>query len=78
MHRLGSRVASRRAAAGLTRRELAARAGLTTRYIELIETGHRTNLTMATLGRIAEALETRPGDLLSDDPDPVEDKALVR
>lgn len=48
---------------GLSQEELAARAEVTTRYVSMLETRSK-NVTLATVERIAAALEMTPCDLL--------------
>lgn len=61
---LGRRIAEARRAKGLTQAEVARRAGLTTRYISMVETGRR-NPTFLVLNDIARGgLGAAPGPLL--------------
>jgi transcriptional regulator with XRE-family HTH domain len=62
---LGRRVATRRRDLGLSREELAARAGMAAGYVEYLET-RATHLSTAGLLRLASALDTTPGVLLGD------------
>lgn len=71
---LGARVRASRAEAGLTRRALAARSGVSERYIAQCEAGHG-NISVARLRDIAAALGRHVADLL-EDPDPL--AALIR
>jgi transcriptional regulator with XRE-family HTH domain len=60
----GSRVRAHRLAAGLTQEGLGERAGLHFTYIGSVERGER-NVTLDTILRLADALETDPGGLLN-------------
>ncbi len=59
---MGRRVAEVRRARGLTQAELAEAAGVTTRYIQTIESG-RQNLTLVSLFHVAAALRVAVLDL---------------
>jgi transcriptional regulator with XRE-family HTH domain len=48
---------------GLTQEDLAERAGLSTRYVGAVERA-AVSASITVLGRIAEALDVEPGDLL--------------
>ncbi len=48
---------------GLTQEDLAERAGLSTRYVGAVERA-AVSASVTVLGRIAEALDVEPGDLL--------------
>lgn len=61
---LGERLADLRQAAGLSRRQLAALAGLADRHVGDIECG-RLSPTVKTLERLAAALGCEPADLLA-------------
>lgn len=59
------KIEARRQTLGLSQEEAASRAGLATRQQwHAIESGRNTNVTMETLGRIAQALECDPRDLI--------------
>ncbi len=60
---LGRRVRARREQDGLSRRELAARASLSTRFLLQVELG-RANISVRKLAGLARALGTTPGRLL--------------
>jgi transcriptional regulator with XRE-family HTH domain len=68
--RAGARLRSLRLAAGLTQLELAARSGVSHEAISLLELGRR-GPQIATIRRLAEALEVAPADLVA----PAEDGA---
>lgn len=59
-------LARKRAEAGLSYRGLAAKAGLTGAYLFQVETGSRTP-TMASISKIALALDTTPVQMLMED-----------
>jgi transcriptional regulator with XRE-family HTH domain len=59
----GERVRAIRLRLGLTQEGLGQKAGLHFTYIGAVERGER-NVTLATIIRIAEALETDPGQLV--------------
>ena len=61
---LGRRVRERRVAAGFTMKELAARSGLSARFLVQVESGQG-NLSVRSLAGLAHALGTTPADLLS-------------
>jgi len=61
---LGRRCRERRAEKGLTLRELAARSGLSPRFLTQVETG-RGNISVRNLASLARALGTTPAALLS-------------
>ncbi|MBX3227758.1 MAG: LexA family transcriptional regulator [Labilithrix sp.] len=63
IYRVARAIAARRRALGLTQEALAERLELATKNVQRIESGAQ-NLTLATLERIAVALETTPGTLL--------------
>ena len=60
---LGQRVRARRAARGSTLRDLAQRAGISERFLVLLEAG-RANISVRKLAGLAAALATTPVDLL--------------
>ncbi len=60
---LGRRVAEQRAKAGLSREEVAERAGMSPGYLTYVETSSSPNPTHATLMRLAAALDTSPNVL---------------
>jgi transcriptional regulator with XRE-family HTH domain len=64
---LGRRVADRRRRCGLSRAELAARAGVSTPYLSYLET-HPANVTTTCLMGLADALETTAEALLGASP----------
>lgn len=64
---LGQRVRERRTERGLTLRDLAARAGLSLRFVAEVEAG-RGNPSVASLAAMAEALQTSAAELLADPP----------
>jgi transcriptional regulator with XRE-family HTH domain len=53
--RVGRRIAERRAALGWTQEQLAEKIGISTRYLQAIESGAE-NLTLDSLGKFARAL----------------------
>jgi transcriptional regulator with XRE-family HTH domain len=55
------RIAEIRRSRGLTQEELAARLGVTTRYVARLESG--ANLTVTTIAFVANALRIEPGEL---------------
>ena len=63
--RLGGAVREARAARGLTLRELAARSGLSSRFLVQVE-GGRGNLSVRSLAAVARALGTTPATLLAE------------
>lgn len=63
---LAERVRERRKALGLTQEQLAELAGLSTNFLARMEMSGRTP-SLATLTRIADALEVRVSDLLTED-----------
>lgn len=60
---LGHRIARRRQELGLSREDVAARAGMAAGYVAYLEE-HQTRLSVAALLRLADALETTPAVLL--------------
>ena len=60
---VGRRVAELRAAAGLTQADLAEQVGVSIQYLQRIEAGAE-NLTLRSLVRLANVLETEVGELL--------------
>jgi len=64
---LGVKLREVRVRRGLTQEGLALMAGYARSYILAIERGERTNLTLEALGRLADALGVRPGDLLGEE-----------
>ena len=62
---LGCKVRALRAARGLTRRELAARSGLSERFLARIEAGDG-NVSLLRFAALADALGVFPADLLRD------------
>jgi XRE family aerobic/anaerobic benzoate catabolism transcriptional regulator len=67
LERLAGRVRARRQALALTLRELGERAGVSERFLVLLE-GGRANVSVTKLSDIARALGTTASDLLSDRP----------
>jgi XRE family aerobic/anaerobic benzoate catabolism transcriptional regulator len=67
LERLAGRVRARRQALSLTLRELSQRAGVSERFLVLLE-GGRANVSVTKLEDIARALGTHAADLLSDRP----------
>lgn len=63
---LAERVRERRKALGLTQEQLAEQAGLSTNFLARLEMSGRTP-SLATLTRIAGALEVHPSDLLAEE-----------
>jgi XRE family aerobic/anaerobic benzoate catabolism transcriptional regulator len=61
---MGQRVRERRAAQGFTLKELASRAGLSSRFLVQVESGSG-NLSVRSLAGLAHALGTTPADLVS-------------
>lgn len=64
LRRLGQRVRARRARARLSRAELAARSGVSVRFLAQLESGH--NVSVRTLSQVAGALGERPSALLGE------------
>lgn len=64
---IGQRIRSLRTAAGLSGRKLAAAAGVSQPFLSQLELG-QTSASIATLYRIANALNTTPADLLPESP----------
>lgn len=62
--RLGATIRDRRAALGVSQRELAARAGVDRAFLNGVENGRR-NLTLAMLAKLAGGLDTTIGSLTS-------------
>lgn len=61
----GKNVRKMRDAKSFTQEELAFRAGMKRSYLSDLERGHR-NPTVRALGRIAEALDVKPAELLQE------------
>jgi XRE family aerobic/anaerobic benzoate catabolism transcriptional regulator len=77
LERIGERLRSLRQARGLSRKELAQRAGLSLRFLAQVETGHG-NIAVTRLARLARALDTGLAALVSEFPsDPAERLPLV-
>lgn len=68
---LGRRTRQRRLARGWTIRDVAERSGVSPRYLVQLESG-RGNISVRRLADIAEALETTPASLLSDELEPAQ------
>jgi transcriptional regulator with XRE-family HTH domain len=68
MNRIGIRVRAHRLRCGLSVPGLARAIGASTRYVEMIEAGHRLP-SIPMLYRLAEALDVDAGELLSGDLD---------
>lgn len=66
LHELGRRVRARRAARGHSLRELAQRAGLSTRFLVEVEAGSG-NISVKKLAALARALDTTPASLLDEE-----------
>ena len=66
-HQIGAKVRAIRARRGLSGRKLAAAADVSQPFLSQLEAGH-TSVAIATLYRIAAALDVRPSDLLPDPP----------
>ena len=60
----GARVRARRTKLGLTQEQLAERSGLHFTYVSSVERGER-NVTLRTIVRLADALDTTAAELLS-------------
>ncbi|MBI3583596.1 MAG: helix-turn-helix transcriptional regulator [Nitrospinae bacterium] len=73
---VGRRIRSLRQAGGLTQEELGEKAGLNYKFIGELERG-RVNVSLDSLGVIAEALGVRIGDLFSKEKIPVQ-KVFVK
>jgi len=65
LENLGMRIADLRKRRGLTQEDLAGLAEMDRSYLSEIENGHK-NLSVASLIRIAAALNERPGKLLDE------------
>lgn len=63
---LGQSIKQHREALGLTQAQLAERAGLTNTHLQKIEAGKTPGITLFTLARIAQGLDTTPAHLLND------------
>lgn len=61
---LAQRVARGREKLGISQRELARRAGLSSRHVSMIERGAITNIRASTASALADALGIAPGELL--------------
>lgn len=77
LDRLGSSLRRRRTDQALTLRELAERAGVSERFLGLLETG-RANVSITHLDDIARALGTSPGTLLDETAGPRGDEVSPR
>ncbi len=66
---IGKRVRERRAALKWTQQELADTTGIGRSYIASIETGQQANITVATINKLAVALNCTPQYLTGDTPD---------
>ena len=66
-HQIGAKVRAIRGERGLSGRKLAAAADVSQPFLSQLEAG-RTSVAIATLYRIATALDVRPSDLLPDPP----------
>lgn len=66
MQRIGQRIRSLRRSKRMSVDKLARSTGKTARYLQLIEAGDRTNLTLETLYAIARGLDVDPAQLVSD------------
>jgi transcriptional regulator with XRE-family HTH domain len=66
---LGARLAAVRRARGLTRREVAAAAGVSASFLGMVERGE-TDLSLTRFTRLADFLGASVADLLGDDPSP--------
>ena len=66
-YRIGAKVKSLRTERGLSGRKLAAAADVSQPFLSQLEAGH-TSVAIATLYRIAAALDVRPSDLLPEPP----------
>ena len=74
-HQIGAKVKAIRAEQGLSGRKLAAAADVSQPFLSQLEAG-RTSVAIATLYRIATALDVRPSDLLPDPPTDAEVEVL--
>jgi len=63
LDRVGRAIRGRREQAGLTIREIALRAGLSQRFVAMVESGLG-NISLTKLDRLAHALEASPSDIL--------------
>lgn len=63
--RFGRRLREVRQQRGLSQEKLAADAGLARNFISMVETGQR-NVTIATVSKLAQALNCRMADLMPD------------
>ncbi|MCB2154146.1 helix-turn-helix domain-containing protein [bacterium] len=61
---LGEALRARRVELGMTQYELARRCGMHRTYVAAVERGER-NISILTLLRITDALESTPGDVLA-------------
>ena len=75
--RVGERVRARRNGRGMTRRELAAAAGVSERHLGNLELGVG-NASVLILLQVASALKCTPADFLRDDEHPVAEWSLIR
>ena len=66
-HQIGAKVKALRAERGLSGRKLAAAADVSQPFLSQLEAGH-TSVAIATLYRLAAALDVKPSDLLPDPP----------
>lgn len=57
-----------REAMGISQNDLARKTGYSTQYIQKIEQGKIKSLTLETAGKLCDALECQPGDLLEEAP----------
>jgi transcriptional regulator with XRE-family HTH domain len=62
--RLGMTLKKLRMEAGLTQEELAKKGGVTYAYISMLESGAKTNPSLALLKKLAKALKVKVGELL--------------
>src|SRR5204862_1688625 len=69
LERLGARVRTERHARALSRRELAEKAGLSERFLAMLESG-RAKVSVTRLAELARALDTTAADLLASAPPP--------
>lgn len=63
--RFGRRLRAVRIGRGMSQEALAAQAGLARNFISMVETGRR-NVTIATVSKLAQALNCRMADLMPD------------
>jgi len=65
LDRVGAHIRARREAAGLTIREIAARSGLSPRFVSMVEAGLG-NISLSRLDDLAAALDASPAEILVD------------